>query len=190
MAQSSLEVESRPHVSPQHTGHQRPDQSRNGIKESPRVAPTFVADEVRVEGDEGIVLLDGALYEQRRRALALVEPGIGINAARLLQVLDDEGAVAEPLIAVNDERNLCLRSLARIGCVHGLIGYPSHAQPCLKLAAERANVGNAEHPRELEQLDGILLRVCHGLTSRAAQAAKAASRRGSMSLAVSRRNSR
>jgi integrase len=42
-------------ATPHPSSHQWSDQCGSGIKESPRVAPTFITEEVRVEGDEGVL---------------------------------------------------------------------------------------------------------------------------------------
>jgi hypothetical protein len=52
--------------------------------------PAVRADKVRVENDEGVVLLQRALNEERDRTLRVVEARVGIDAAGSLEVLHDQ----------------------------------------------------------------------------------------------------
>ena len=116
-----------------------------------------------VEDDEDVVLFDRALDGKGGGPLPGIEACIGVDATCLLEVLDDQRRIAEPLAAVLDERHLALGRLARIGRIDHLVGDAGDAQPRLHLAAERADIGDRELARELEQLDrrrgrhGVLL---------------------------------
>ena len=119
-----------------------------------RVPPALGPDEVRIEGDEGVVLFQRALHEERDCSLRGVEVRVEIDAAGPRQVIDDERGIGDAPAGVLDERQLALGSLARIRGVDDLVGNPRNPQPGLELAAERAQVRDPEHARELEQLDG------------------------------------
>src|SRR5499433_2805233 len=72
--------------------------------------------------------------------------------------------------SVLNERQLALRTLARIGRVDDLIRDARDAEPGLELTAKRAEVRNSEHARKLEQLDGWVNGVRHVLHPSAARA--------------------
>src|SRR4030095_7168126 len=85
----------------------------------------------------------------------------------------DQRGIGDAHTGIFDERQLALGSLARIGCVDDLVGNARDTQPSLELAAERADVRDSEHPRELEQLDGRLHGILHELDPSEARAANA-----------------
>src|SRR5262245_58709892 len=85
----------------------------------------------------------------------------------------DQRGIGDAHPRVLDERQLAFGPLARIGRVDDLVGNPRDTQPGLELAAERADVRDAEHARKLEQLNGWMAGACHSFDPSEARAPKA-----------------
>src|SRR5262245_36863989 len=128
-----------------------------------RMPPTVRSNEVRVERDEGIVLFQSALYEQRYCALRGRKVPVEIDSAGLGQVIHDERSIGDAHAGILDEWQLALGRLAWIGRVDHLVGNLCNAQPGLELAAEWAQVRYREHARKLEALEGWVRGVRHEL---------------------------
>jgi hypothetical protein len=75
---------------------------------------------------------------------------VEVDAAGPNQVIGDERGIGNAPAAVLDERQLALGPFPWIRDVHDLVGNPRNPQPGFELAAERAQVRDAEHARELE----------------------------------------
>ncbi len=90
------------------------------------------------------MLLQSALREKRGRALRGIKSRIGIDAAGPHQVTDDQRGIGDAHAGVLDERQLALGPLAGIERVDDLVGNLRNAQPGLELAAEGAEVREAE----------------------------------------------
>src|SRR6185312_6290236 len=82
-----------------------------------------VANEMRIERDEGEVFLKCPLYKERCSPLSVVGMNIRINLTRILQVIGDSRAVAQALAGIFDEGNLSFRSFSWVRYVDDLIGY-------------------------------------------------------------------
>src|SRR5262245_39824056 len=125
--------------------------------------PAVRSNEVGVERDEGIVLLQSALYEQRYGPLRGGKVSVEIDSAGLGQVFHDERSVGDAHAGILDEWQLALGRPAWIGRVDDLVGNLCDAQPGLELAAEWAQVRDREHARKLEELEGWVRSVRHEL---------------------------
>src|SRR5215831_15579045 len=125
--------------------------------------PAVRSNEVGVERDEGIVLFQSALYEERYCPLRGGKIPVEIDAAGFGQVIHNDRSICDAHAAILDEWKLALRCLAWIGRVDDLVGKLCNAQPGLELAAEWAQVRDREHARKLKELEGWMRSVRHEL---------------------------
>src|SRR5262245_583255 len=151
-----------------------------------RMPPAVRSNEVGVERDEGIVLFQSALHEERYCALRGAKVPVEIDPASLGQVIHNERTICNAHAGILDEWQLALGRLAWIGRVDGLVGNLGNAQPGLELAAERAQVRDREHARKLEELEGWMRSARHELGAAEAAACANASRRRPQSPVVSK----
>src|SRR5262249_11148259 len=138
------------HAPARRAGDQCADDRWHGVETGTRMPPAVCANEVGIEGDEGIVLFQSALHEERNSALGGVKVRVEINPAGFRQVIHDERGVTHAQARVLNEWQLALGPRAGIGRVDDLVGNMRDAQPSLELAAEWAQVRDREHARELE----------------------------------------
>jgi hypothetical protein len=66
-----------------HPADQRADDSRYRVEPGARMLPALVPNEVRIRQDERVVLFQGALHEERDRALRGAEGRVGVDVAGL-----------------------------------------------------------------------------------------------------------
>src|SRR6516164_5361519 len=137
VSKDALHPQNLSHLTAHHPRDQRADGRRDWIEGHARVPPSLLADEMCIENDKRIVLLEGALHQQRRRPLRWTQLRVGINALPVLEVGDDQRRIADTQACVFDEWQLAFGTLARVERVDGVVGYVCNAQPGLELAAER-----------------------------------------------------
>jgi hypothetical protein len=110
---------------------------RYGVETGARVLQSLFSMEVGVGEHKRVVVLDGALNDQSRRALLVSKHRVRVHAPSLAEVLDDDRRIGDTNAIVSMKGSLPRGATTRVGSRNELVGHTRNAQPGLELAAER-----------------------------------------------------